>query len=201
MKSFYLFILALFSFTKLCAEQQLVIIRHGESDHNASRTYNTNPNHPNYKISHLTQNGIKDTTATAQKLLDMGIKDQNVVAVYVSPMPRTEETAKILSSANLFNFSRVVFDARLAEVDAGDLEGGPILDYWEDSMSEIYHCEPIEQINSRVDSFFNEIKAKHSDGYVVVVTHGIITQKLKSYVCESIEKIKPGHAEVYPLKP
>lgn len=192
--------LALLATSNLCAVQQMVIVRHGESDHNAARIYNTNPKHPTYKVSHLTEKGVNDTNATAKKLLEKGINKENVVAIFVSPMPRTEETAKILADANVFNFDKVIFDDRLIEVDAGDLEGGPILEHWEDSMSEVYHCEPIEQINARVDSFFKEFKSKFSEGYVIVVTHGIITQKLKGYLCDSNEKIKPGHAEIYTVE-
>lgn len=36
---------------------QIVIVRHGESDHNVARIHNTNPAHPRYTVSRLTEEG------------------------------------------------------------------------------------------------------------------------------------------------
>ncbi len=41
MKSVVTFVLVLFTFSNVCATQQMVIVRHGESDHNAAKIYNT----------------------------------------------------------------------------------------------------------------------------------------------------------------
>lgn len=93
-----------------CSSQKvhLVLVRHGVSEHNRAYQilkkdgtisynykYNSNPSHPNYKPSNLLEEGKEKLAETAKKLYDSGIHAINTTA-YVSPMPRTQQSAEIL---------------------------------------------------------------------------------------------------------
>src|ERR1700730_14528243 len=87
---------SVFSYTLHSMEQQLIVIRHGEAGNNIEKVYNSNPENPNYKIFNLTEAGIQTTQKTTKDLLAQGFSNDNIAAVFVSPLPRTIQTADIL---------------------------------------------------------------------------------------------------------
>jgi 2,3-bisphosphoglycerate-dependent phosphoglycerate mutase len=195
----FVFILLISVHTADASQVNLVIVRHGQAAHNIADVYNSNPSSPNYKPSDLTEEGKKQTNATAKTLLDKGINDTNIEAVYVSPLPRTQETAEIMVQAGLFSKNKIHTDPRLTEVQIGDLEGKPIIHDWKNEFAVRYHTETDEQVQKRVTEFYDSLVASHPQANIVVITHGVPAQKLMALVCKNPEKLATGQAVVCPL--
>lgn len=79
----------LFSFSLHSAEQQLIVVRHGEAGNNIEKVYNSNPENPNYKRFNLTEAGILTTQKTAKDLIAkdflMTILSQFLFHLYHTP--------------------------------------------------------------------------------------------------------------------
>src|ERR1700691_1082784 len=116
---------SVFSLSLYSIEQQLIVIRHGEAGNNIEKVYNSNPENPNYKIFNLTQAGILATQKTAKDLIAQGFSNDNIAAVFVSPLPRTKQTADVLVQQGLVSKDKLILDKRLIELNAGELEGNP----------------------------------------------------------------------------
>lgn len=198
----HLFLMFLFS-CGFAQEQELVLIimRHGQADHNLEDIYNSNPSHPIYKPSFLTPLGIQQVKATAEKLLERGFRDTEISAIYASPLPRTVQSAEILCQQGIAPLEKLIRDDRLIEPQAGDLEGLPIIHDWKASYAEQYRFETDEEITARVSEFCKDLCELYSSGVVVVVTHGVIAQKLFSLVSGSSKKLTPGEARIVLTSP
>jgi broad specificity phosphatase PhoE len=112
----------------------LILIRHGLSEHNRAAQivnengtisynfrYNSNPEHPNYRPSNLLEEGKVTLIETAKKLHSMGVHAINTTA-YVSPLPRTQQSAEILIRHGVIGEAYTT-DNRIIEAQAGELEG------------------------------------------------------------------------------
>ena len=97
-----------------------VIVRHGESDHNISHRYNSQPNHALYFVSNLTEKGRNQVAKTAEVLSQSGLTVSNM---YRSPLPRTIQTSEILNRYFQLTEAHVFDNALIIESGAGDLEG------------------------------------------------------------------------------
>lgn len=204
MKFIYAFLLTIFlsafSLSLHSMEQQLIVIRHGEAGNNIEKVYNSNPENPNYKIFNLTEAGILTTQKTAKDLIAQGFSNNNIAAVFVSPLPRTKQTADILVQQGLVSKDKLILDKRLIELNAGDLEGKPTFPNWKPSFAKDYHAESEEQVKNRIKEFYDSILAKYPQGNIIVVTHGLASQDLIELVTHQIVKLNPGEAKVIPLK-
>lgn len=122
------------AFHSECRKVHLVLIRHGVSEHNRAvqivkedgsvsynYRFNSNPGHPNYRVSNLLEEGKVKLAETANKLYTNGIHAINTTA-YVSPLPRTQQSAEILIQHGVINEAYTT-DHRIIEVQAGELEG------------------------------------------------------------------------------
>lgn len=178
-------------------EAQLILMRHGQAEHNVQDIYNADASHPNYKPSHLTQEGQQQALQTAQDLMRKGFNPTNIQIVYVSPLSRTQETAQILVKAGLISQDAIVVDARLTEVQVGDLEGKPIIRPWTSAEAAKYQTESDEHINSRLRAFYQDLLSSCEHGTVLVITHGIPAQRLMEIIGVAGEKkLNPGMAHV-----
>lgn len=193
------FILISLASIQLHAQLVIVVARHGTAEHNIEGVHNSNPSHPNYKPSHLTPLGIEQITASAEKVKTNPLVTGIVDAVYTSPLPRAVQTAHILCEKGELIPKQWVEDTRLIEVQAGPLEGKPFIPNWNPSYAQKYGCETDDQIQSRVEEFYQELLTHHTSGMVVVVTHGVIAQKLLSILTSSTEKPGLGEANVVVL--
>jgi ribonuclease H / adenosylcobalamin/alpha-ribazole phosphatase len=202
MKFAFLFsiFLSAFSLSLYSAEQQLIVIRHGEAGNNIEKVYNSNPENPNYKIFNLTKAGILATQKTAKDLIARGFSSNNIVAVFVSPLPRTKQTADILVQEGLVSKDKVIIDKRLIELNAGDLEGKPTFPEWKSSFAKDYHAESLEHVKNRVKEFYDSILQQYPQGNIIVVTHGVPADDLIDLVAHQVVKLKPGEAKVVPLR-
>ena len=94
-------------------ERHMIIMRHGQGQHNVDQVYNSNPQHPNYKPSPLTKMGKEQVQESARKLLADGFTPLNIETIIVSPLQRAQETAEALVEAGLIRRDLIQTDARL----------------------------------------------------------------------------------------
>ena len=88
----------------------IAFVRHGEADNNVKRLLVGR-----HIESHLTERGIQQVKDTGQHLRKLKID-----RVYVSPVTRAIETAKIICKINDLQYQT---DERLYEIELGDLVG------------------------------------------------------------------------------
>lgn len=204
MKFIHAFLFAIFlsvcTFSLHSMEQQLIVIRHGEAGNNIEKVYNSNPENPRYKIFNLTEAGILATQKTAKDLISRGFSNDNIAAVFVSPLPRTKQTADILVQQGLVSKDKIILDKRLIELNAGDLEDKPTFAAWKSSFTKDYHAESEEQVKNRVKDFYDSILRQYPQGNIIVVTHALASQDLIELITRQIVKLNPGEAKVIPLR-
>lgn len=189
---FFSFIISSF----LAAETNIILIRHGLAEHNVQDCYNSNPIHPNYKPSHLMPEGAKKALDTSLILQKQGFNAQTIHAVYVSPLPRTKETAYLLAVEGLIATDKIVYDQRLSELRVGDLEGKMIVRPWSPSLNEVYHSETDTEIDQRITDFLNSLTLKDGET-ILIVTHGYIAQRIMKALEVEVKKLEPGEAVVF----
>lgn len=185
----------------------LIVMRHGHSQHNANHEYNSNPSHPDYKPSHLTPLGISQAMHTADLLLEEGYSDENIAAVFVSPLPRTQETAAILMEKGLFSSDKIKKEPRLIENQAGDREGQPTYlftrDPWNFENAASYNGETHTQLRERIASLVEQTLHDFQDTHqnVLFITHGSPAYEVTAYLSKHPMRIETASALVLPLQP
>lgn len=204
MRHFWGFLLGLFlttlAFSQDAPNQMLIVVRHGEAVNNTEAVYNSNPDHPNYMLVSLTAKGKKQVANTAQDLLTKGFNKDNIVAVYVSPLPRAIQTADVLAQAGLISRDKIMTDKRLIEIQVGDLEGKPVFPTWEPSYTKKYHAETAEHLMNRVQDFYSSILKLYPTGNILVVTHAMPANDLIEIASGQQVAIGTGDAIVVPLR-
>ena len=164
----------------------IVVMRHGESTHNVQSFFNSNPDHPDYRPSFLTQQGINDLITSCKQLLDAGFTKETVKVAYVSPLPRTIQTAAILVQMGVISHEALKIDKRLIEVQMGDRESKYYADFSQDpgdlspENAALYHGESWHDIINRVALLLEEIKKNNQVGTTLLITHGGPAQALIS---------------------
>ena len=146
-------------------------MRHGQADNNVKRMLVGR-----YIESHLTEYGKEQVADTARYLKSIPIQK-----VYVSPVIRTVETAKIVCKVLALDYE---VDERLYEIEFGKLTGMNFEDIIEnygnlflkfyaenDSTLTRYGVESFCSVKSRIKQLLNEILVKHKDGNVLLITH------------------------------
>ncbi len=204
MRYFWVFILSLFASTQGFSQeaqiQQLIVVRHGEAVNNTEGVYNSNPDHPNYMLVSLTAKGKQQVVRTAQNLLSQGFNPENIVAVFVSPLPRAKQTADILAQEGLISRDKIMIDKRLIEIQMGDLEGKPVFPTWQPSYTKKYRVESAEHLMSRIQGFYNSIVKQYTSGNILVVTHAMPADDLIEIASGQDVSIDTGEAIVVPLR-
>lgn len=201
MRSFLL--TALLCLTPMGLAADIVVVRHGNSEHNHANEYNSNPNHPAYKVSHLTPLGVKQALHTGKRLRESGYEDKNVLAVFVSPLPRTQQTAKIISESGVFDANKIRLEPRLIEVQAGDREALSTDlfegDHWERHDAFLYHGETNAEVRDRVIALYKDTMQEFGDkeGHILYITHGMAAYELTALLTD--QRIRLGTAETINL--
>ena len=173
---------------------KIIIIRHGQSDHNIPAIYNSNLKN---RVSNLTKIGEEQIKKSAEKLKMLGINNKNVSAIYTSPFSRTQKTAEILADNDLFNKNRIKIDNRLKEQNAGNLESKPILE--DDNLLKNYDGENYADIDKRIESFLEDLKPK-DDEYIIVVTHEKVAKELIKIISGEYKILNTGEFIILPFK-
>jgi 2,3-bisphosphoglycerate-dependent phosphoglycerate mutase len=146
-------------------------MRHGQAENNVNRILVGR-----HIESHLTDYGRKQVEDTARYLQSVPIEK-----LYVSPVIRTVETAKIVSKILGINYK---IDERLYEIDLGRLVGMNYDDiinkygnlflkfYAEtDSTLSTYGVESFTAVKQRIKALMDEITEKEYDKNVLMITH------------------------------
>ena len=146
---------------------KLYVVRHGETIWNVEKKVQGISDIP------LTEKGKKE----AEELQEL-ISTLNIDVVISSPLERARETAKILKDSTL----PINTDDRIKERDWGMNEGALIdtIDRWDcwDVIlnTKVQNIECIQDFMDRVSNFIEEIKIKHNDKNVLVVTHSAVSR-------------------------
>ena len=148
----------------------LLIVRHGETEWNAEG-----------RIQGHTDIGLSENGAQQARSLGQRLADRQIDVAYSSDLKRTSETARLaLGDRN------VVLNEtpRLREYHKGIFEGMTLTEiqtqfpdeypkYLEKDLSYAPEGgETTRDVSTRMASIFQEIKAKHLDETVLVVSHG-----------------------------
>lgn len=146
-------------------------MRHGQADNNVNRILVGR-----YIESHLTEYGKQQVADTSKYLKNVPIEK-----VYVSPVTRTVETAKIV--CKLLGMSYEI-DERLYEIELGKLvgmhfeeiihkHGNLFLKFYneDDAMLARYGVESFASVKSRVRHLLDEIIKIQQDKNVLLITH------------------------------
>lgn len=180
-------------------EPKLIIIRHAEATSNVDNVYNTNPENPTYQAVHLTEKGREQAAKTAKELKAQGFNPTNITQVFVSPLPRSMETAEILANQGLFAKDKIVLDKRLTEQQAGELEGKTQLPNWTDDVAKKNHAETDEDVRIRALDFYAFLANKYFVGNTLIITHAKPASQLIEAASHEKVKLAPGEAKVVPL--
>jgi broad specificity phosphatase PhoE len=157
---------------------KIYMVRHGQSADNEAGIFGGR------KDSGLTELGRKQARKVAEKLLndDIGI-------IYSSPLRRAFDTARII--ADRIGIKNVVADEKLMERDFGILSGRPYsdLDKYANGFFKVgdfryfLKAEGAEEypvLLERGRMVAEELKTKHSDHNILIVTHGDIGQMIRA---------------------
>jgi broad specificity phosphatase PhoE len=176
-------------------EQQLLLIRHGQSTANASGVWQGQLDFP------LSEEGRRQA-ATAGRAL----KGTKISGVYASPLSRAFETAEIVAREAGFS-GEVIPMPGLAERHGGVLEGHTwaeqeardpefaekFLALPEEERWAFAAAETDEEILERFEGALSKIRSRHPvpDGAVVVVTHGGV---MRAFLQDRFgPSVLPGH--------
>ena len=154
---------------------RVLIIRHGETDWNKKRLIQGTIDIP-----------LNDVGKSQAKMAHDALENENIDAVFASPLIRARETAEIVvGERNL----PIMYDKRIAERKFGVAEGMNIdeIDFdatWLPNRPPVYEgMETFEEIYERIADFFDEIYKDYSDKTVLVVTHGGVSIVCGYYFC------------------
>lgn len=149
----------------------IAFVRHGEADNNVKRLLVGR-----HIESHLTERGIQQVKDTGQHLRKLKID-----RVYVSPVTRAIETAKIICKINDLQYQT---DERLYEIELGDLvgmnydeviekHGNLFLKFYsgDDPILDSYGIESFSAVKKRVKSLLDESMKNYPNKNLLFVTH------------------------------
>ncbi len=154
---------------------ELIFVRHGETEYNhKSQVMGKRIDAP------LDESGLKQAHEVIGKL------PSDFELIYSSPLHRAAQTAKII--ADYFK-KNIEIRNELVERDFGSLSGktwaeidketGKPMKQLDDNLMydyTPYGGETVAQVKDRLETFLEDVKAKHGNGKVVVVAHyGIIS--------------------------
>lgn len=183
----------------------LVVMRHGEGEHNVQGVFSGltieegGVDHP------LTDAGRSEVGKTAEGLLERGINRETVSLMLVSPLQRTRETAQILIDRGVSSQEAMVIDPRIREYLFGEWEGQAKQGTFSSWMEEVNACiqvggETLPEIFERIQSAIDFVKEQIlEEKHVIFVTHGAIASTILNFYGEPTN-IQTAEAKVLPLE-
>ena len=144
------------------------VMRHGEAENNTKGVLNCSVEGD----FHLTEEGRQKAAETAKKM-----KGMKIDLIYVSPFPRTLETAQILKETLGWNDGQIITDSRLHELGFGVYDGKPVEEFhkkfpWQgrfESMPE--GGETYDKLKKRMGDFLSFLENKYEGLNILVITH------------------------------
>ncbi|MBI2097105.1 MAG: class I tRNA ligase family protein, partial [Candidatus Sungbacteria bacterium] len=154
----------------LTSGNRYILMRHGEAESNAKDFISS---WPEKIVSNLTERGQEQVRAAAA---DLNLKKEKIDLIATSDLPRTAQTAEILSRE--LGVSDVLADPRLREIDAGEMNGKPAKLYRSlfKTPGEKLHMgapggESLLKVRERVAGFFLAQEREYRNKTILVVTH------------------------------
>jgi valyl-tRNA synthetase len=140
-------------------ERKIVFVRHGQSEANAAKVYDSQGKAP------LTEKGREQALEASEKL-----RKHNFTVAFSSDMIRAEETAKII--CDKLGIKNLTHHKEFREVFGGELEGKPRNDHpLLLAMIEQHTGETFDELVARAKKAWEIIHSDKSDGDVLVVGH------------------------------
>ncbi|MCF6410838.1 histidine phosphatase family protein [Pseudalkalibacillus salsuginis] len=165
---------------------KIAFIRHGVTDWNLEARAQGQSDIP------LNEEGLLQAKALGRRFTG-----EEWDTVYSSDLIRAKVTAEAIG--NVLNLP-VQTDERLREIYFGDIEGTieeERVERWGEHWRDLdLHFEKEENILVRIKSFMNEITNKHTDGRVIVVSHGAFLNDMFTYLLEDYERCRFGNTSV-----
>ena len=148
----------------------IYLVRHGQTDWNLFRKFNG-----------VTDTLLNQTGIAQAKLQAENLRNVNFDACFCSTRTRARKTCEIIYKGP------IVFDDRLAEINAGEFEGTDETDVeamklvWQAFMSGDKGTESFQAFTKRVCDFCDMIVEKYNGKNVLIVTHGVIARLINYY--------------------
>ncbi|MFA6459591.1 MAG: class I tRNA ligase family protein [Candidatus Paceibacterota bacterium] len=150
------------------AQNNYFLMRHGEAENNTVGILN-NRDLNKYHLTELGKSQVEKATT--------GLKKNKIDIIYVSPLLRTQETARIVAEKIGIDPASIITDARLHEFDTGVLDGHPLSELTE-KFPDVTRFEKwpeggenYQMIKNRVGEFLYELEGKHKGKNILIVTH------------------------------
>ncbi len=146
---------------------RLILVRHGETDWNAEGRVRGG--------GQLNARGRAQTAALAQRLAP-----EHIAAIYSSPTQRTQETANPIAQPLGL---QVQYRDTLVDLNYGQWSSATLEELWagDPELARRWEQEPhtvrfpggdsLADLRARVQSFVDEVLARHLDDTVLLVTH------------------------------
>jgi probable phosphoglycerate mutase len=166
------------------AAQNVVVIRHGEADHNVNKVFNSHLDTP---PSNLTAKGKDQAQSAGRELKEKGYGGARIALVLVSPLPRTRQTAEIVMRELGVDAKKLVLEPGVIECDMGKFEGKSLsetapyfqnADIWNFPRAREFGAETSEDVARRVKVVVDRLRAAPPAGDVLIVTHGTPAEEL-----------------------
>jgi isoleucyl-tRNA synthetase len=172
----------------------ITFVRHGETDYNVQQRWAGSATD-----SHLTENGIKQAEAAAQKL-----KKEKFDLIICSPMSRAQNTAKIINKElNL----EIITEEGLTEQFYGDWEGQyneALMKTYDKNIAEMRKTTPpngesfahvVERVEKVINKYIGKKILMIAHGHVYFAAYSVCHQK---HIDELVE-LEHKNAKPYPL--
>lgn len=141
----------------------IFLVRHGQTDSNLNRVYNT-------LDEDINENGINQAKKLSEKIENI---DYDIV--FCSPLLRARHTCDIINVKE----KKIIYDERLAERNAGNLMGTSLdnvdrEEYWNFYSNILYgNEEKISELYSRIKRFIDELKDMNYENVLIVAHSGV----------------------------
>ncbi len=145
------------------------VMRHGEAENNVLEILSSRYDNPH----HLTDRGQEQVKDSAKKIKELGID-----LIISSDFIRTRETAELVAKELGFDINQIIYDARLREVNHGDLNGQPIKfydEYYRNGKKDFAESPPngesYADVKKRMGGMLYDLEYKYENKKVLVITH------------------------------
>jgi broad specificity phosphatase PhoE len=148
----------------------IYLVRHGQTDWSLFRRFN------GITDTYLNQNGIAQAKLQAENL-----KNVDFDVCFCSPRTRARQTCEIIIKGP------IVFDDRLAEINAGEFEGTDENDVkamqlvFQAIMSGDKGTESFQDFLKRCCDFCDMVTQNYQGKNVLIVTHGVVSRVINYY--------------------
>lgn len=161
------------------AKNTYYVCRHGEAENNTKMVISSKETNPH----HLTENGKQQATEAGKWL-----SDKKIDLIISSQFLRTKETAEIIAKNIGLDKSKIIFDSKLKELNAGVWDGKPFNDFVKSFSLNNRFIETPEggenyiDIKKRVGDAIYEYEKKYEGKNILIVSHDTPIFLLQSVV-------------------